>query len=131
MKNRTQTSPSSLILMCGLMCGLFIMMSPAAVAQDEDISTANTSQRVGDDRWEWVVFIRAPEGVLKNIRCVEYKLHSTFTNPNRKVCHGADKKQPFALKANGWGTFDIPIRVTFKDGQTLSLKHTLSFDPSP
>jgi transcription initiation factor IIF auxiliary subunit len=109
--------------------GLFMMIGLAA-AQAQDISTANTSRYVGNDRWDWTVYIKASPDVLRNIRCVEYKLHSTFPDPNRKVCSLGDTNQPFALKSNGWGTFDVPVRVVFKNGKTRLLRHKLSFEPS-
>jgi transcription initiation factor IIF auxiliary subunit len=100
-----------------------------AVAQD--ISAANTSRYVGDRRWEWTVFVQASPETLKGINCVEYTLHPTFPDPVRRRCDLGDPRFPFALTTNGWGTFEIPIRVLFKDGRERTLKHMLSFAARP
>ena len=124
MKNRTYT----LLLAIGLACGLLIATGFSAAAQTQNISTKNTSKSLGDDWWEWTVFIEGPAEVLKNVKCVEYKLDSTFRNPRPKVCRLGKKEQPFALTNTGWGTFDIPIKVVFKNGQTRVFKHRLIFE---
>ena len=36
-------------------------------------------------------------------------------------------KGPFTFSAIGWGTFDIPITIYWKDGSILTLEHELSF----
>lgn len=114
-----------------LVCGLTIMVHPTAVAQDQNISTVNTSRFLGKDRWEWTVYIKASSSQLANIRCVEYKLPSTFTDPNRKVCRIGDTNQPFALRGSGWGTFNIPTRVVFKNSQKpVILNHKLTLERS-
>ena len=114
MKNRNYTG----LLALGLVCGLFIMISLAAAAQNQYISTTNTSRYIGKDRWDWTVFIKASPQVLQNILCVEYKLPSTSPNPSRKVCSLGNWDQPFALKSNGWGTFDIPISKVYPNVKT-------------
>jgi transcription initiation factor IIF auxiliary subunit len=99
----------------------------ASSSAAQEISAANTAQYVGDDRWNWTIFIDAPPEVLSKVRCVEYKLHPTFPHPNQKICKNLDPAHPFALSSNGWGTFEIPIRVIFKNGRIQSLKHQLQF----
>lgn len=94
-------------------------------AQTPDITTANTSRAVGG-RWEWTVFISASAPMLQSIRCVEYRLPSTSANPNRRVCALGSAKQPFAIQTTSWGTFEIPVRIIFKNGQTRTLRHKLS-----
>src|SRR6266542_6336098 len=125
MKGRSHTWP----MIAALVAGSFLLISFTATAQN-DISTANTSRHVAEDLLEWTVFIKAPESVLQNIRCVEYKLPSTFSKSTKKVCSLGDKSQPFALKSNGWATFDIAIRVVFKTGKPRSFRHKLSFEPA-
>lgn len=94
-------------------------------AQIPAVTAANTSRSAGG-RWEWTVFINASTPVLQSIRCVEYRLPSTSANPNRRVCALGSAKQPFAIQTTSWGTFEIPIRIMFKNGQTRTLRHKLS-----
>lgn len=41
---------------------------------------------------------------------MELKLHPTFKDPVRVI-----EKAPFTLKAIGWGTFNIKIKIFWKD----------------
>ena len=75
----------------------------------QPLNAANTSAYMGDGRWNWKIFIQAPDDVIRNIDCVEYTLHPTFDNPIKKICDVGDVRYPFAYSANGWGTFNIPI----------------------
>ena len=106
--------------------GLVIATLPAAVSAQE-ITAANTSRYVGERRWEWTVFLQAAPQVLDGVRCVEYTLHPTFPDPVRRQCALGDPRFPFGLTTNGWGTFEISIKVVFKDGRERSLKHMLAF----
>ena len=57
---------------------------------------------------------------------VKFILHPTFNPPQVIV-----DKAPFIFQRIGWGVFEIPIEVTFKDEfnlPTLKLSHYLSFD---
>jgi transcription initiation factor IIF auxiliary subunit len=114
----------SLITVALLWVGL--MFNTSSKAQG-NISTDNTSHYMGNDEWEWTVFITASSNLLNEIKCVQYTLHSTFPNPNREICERGKSTQAFPLTATGWGTFEIPIKVIFKDGRVQSLKHTLKF----
>jgi len=93
------------------------------VGQPGRIATKNSSRPIGGDRWEWTVFVEADPETLSLIECVEYTLHQTFPEPVRKVCAGGN----FALRSNGWGTFEIKIRVLFRDGTVRRLAHMLEF----
>ena len=96
--------------------------------QHGTITTTNTSEYKGDDRWDWSVFIVSDEKTLNEINCVEYTLHPTFPNPVRRVCDkGSTQGRGFYLNASGWGTFNIGIKVIFKDGDIRYLNHELSF----
>ena len=123
MKNRAVSRRAAFVVICGL----FVVVSVGALPQDQDITTANTSRRLGKDSWEWTAFIKASDSVLRSIRCVEYRLPSTFAKSTQTVCKVGDKNQPFALKGTSWGTFDVPIKVIFKNGKTRSLRHRLIF----
>ncbi|MFW2440178.1 MAG: pYEATS domain-containing protein [Arenicellales bacterium] len=56
--------------------------------------------------------------------CVEYTLHPTFPGTVRKLC---DSTNGFELSSSGWGTFNVKIKVMFKDGRTKKLNHMLIF----
>lgn len=93
-----------------------------------DISADNTSRYVGNQWWEWTVFIKASPEVLKQVKCVEYTLHKTFREPIRTACRLGHSATPFGHTTAGWGTFEIPIKVTFKDGTFRCLRHRLTLE---
>ena len=111
----------------------FALMFPLLMPAQSNVTTDNTSKPIGDNRWEWTVFIKAPPDTLAQVRCVEYLLHPTFPNRDRMICdRGQTADQPFPLTATGWGVFDIAVKVMFKDGHTENLTHHLRFDtPQP
>ena len=68
------------------------------------ISADNSSRYLGNGKWEWTVFITSSSSnLLNDIKCVQYKLHATFPNPNREVCERGKSNQAFPLMAIGWG----------------------------
>jgi hypothetical protein len=91
----------------------------------------NTSKRVGDKKWAWRIFIEAPLDVIDSIECVEYHLHPTFRTHFWKICRD-DKfnaKYPFSPPTfRGWGIFNVPVRILFRDGKICYLNHWLFFD---
>lgn len=108
-----------------LVCGCLLA---APVAAQQRITTANSSRYIGDGRWAWTVYIQAPAATIASIRCVEYTLHPTFPNPVRSVCKAGSGPEFFPLPTDGWGTFQIPIKIQFRDGHTQALTHQLHFD---
>jgi transcription initiation factor IIF auxiliary subunit len=92
------------------------------------ITTGNTSRSLGGGRWEWAVFILASNDVLKQIQYVEYTLHPTFPEPIQRVTErGMENGKGFVLKATGWGTFEIAVKIVFTNGRSRYLKHQLKF----
>lgn len=97
------------------------------------LSAENVSTYIGNNRWEWTVFIwtvfiKTDTKTLSQIRCVQYVLHPTFPNRIRRICdRGPDPNEAFPLTANGWGVFDVPITITFADGHMENLVHHLHF----
>ena len=87
------------------------------------------SDRQAKHKYTWSAFVdlgisRAESEAL--VKYVEFKLHSTFKNPIRKV-----EKYPYRMNTNGWGTFDLPIIIHWKDhvkAKKLVLEHEVSFD---
>lgn len=119
-------------IIIGALVSMWFMLFPLISAAQE-ISSGNTSRYLGNGRWEWRVFIKSSPQVLNEIRCVEYTLHPTFPNPTREVCSKGDPRYPFGLKTIGWGTFEIPIKITFRSGAMRFLKqnHMLTFVAPP
>ena len=103
--------------------------SSAAPQPTTSIRTGNTSTYLGNKQWSWTVFILGDGLTLDGIQCVEYTLHPTFPKPIQRVCvRGDHPNQAFPLSATGWGTFDVGIKILFRDGRALFLKHALRFD---
>jgi transcription initiation factor IIF auxiliary subunit len=113
-------------LTVGILVWLCLVVGYSNGAQT-NISAANTSKYLGGKQWEWTIFIKAAPSVLNRIKCVEYKLHPTFTNPVQQVCRRGTDSQAFPLTATGWGTFEVAIRVIFNDGGVRTLAHNLTF----
>jgi hypothetical protein len=102
----------------------FGLASHGAAAQN-NLALSNTARAVGDNRWDWTVFVQAPTQVLDRVKCVEYTLHPTFPNPVRRVCDRGAGPRAFALNSNGWGEFTIRAKVAFKDGHTQGVEYWL------
>ncbi|MEJ2628022.1 MAG: hypothetical protein P8078_05665 [bacterium] len=91
---------------------------------DMNITTQNWSHEIEPGWWEWGVSVIADEHILNQISCVVYTLHKSFPNPVRIICN---RENNFELKTRGWGTFQIPIKILFKDGSVMELSHDLKF----
>ena len=62
--------------------------------------------------YTWTAFVDTGLGRAESeklIKSVTFKLHPTFKNPVRTV-----SKYPFQFTTNGWGTFDLPVTITWK-----------------
>lgn len=100
-----------------------------ASAPVQTIQTGNSSIDLGNGQWSWTVFVIADRQTLDGIRCVEYTLHPTFPQPIQRVCQpGNLPGQAFPLTEVGWGTFDVGVKILFRDGRTRLLTHSLKFD---
>jgi hypothetical protein len=108
---------------------------PAEVPREQTVSpitsaaitTDNIAVPADGNRWDWTIFVRASDDILNQINCVEYTLHPTFPNPVRTVCALGGKDRAFALSSNGWGTFQIGVKIFLKNGQVINLTHPLKF----
>lgn len=98
---------------------------PVLASDTGKITAINTSNVVGNNVWDWEIFIEATPEALSKVEYVEYTLHPTFQEPIRKI-HTRHNK--FALSARGWTTFEIKIRVHFYDGTEKYLTHMLNFN---
>jgi transcription initiation factor IIF auxiliary subunit len=106
---------------------LLLVVQGFGVAQS-GITVDNTATPLGNDRWEWTVFVKGDQETISQISCVEYELHATFPDRLRRVCdRGSKPDQAFPLTANGWGAFDIPVTIFFADGRTEKRTYHLRF----
>jgi transcription initiation factor IIF auxiliary subunit len=99
---------------------LLLIAGQAAAA---DVRVASTSSYLGKDRYDWKVYLVADPPVLDRIDHVEYILHPSFPDPVRTV---TDRAHAFALVSNGWGEFNILVKVFYRNGKTETLQHWLS-----
>jgi|GEM_PF-736397 len=77
---------------------------------------------LGDDYWSWRVWIDTSPEALNNINYVTYILHPTFSPPIKEV---KDRSTAFMLKATGWGTFTMGIKLHLINGEELQFEHEL------
>jgi len=88
----------------------------------------NDSEPDGRGQWRWTIYLAGEDRVLDEVACVEYTLHPTFPEPVQRRCiKGRVAGQGFHLRASGWGTFLVQVKVEFKDKQVQYLKHQLEF----
>jgi transcription initiation factor IIF auxiliary subunit len=106
-------------------CVAVALVSGVATPCLAQVAFTNTSTYRGSGRWDWKIAVQADRATLARIECVEYTLHSTFPDPTRPVCNAQATR--FALESNGWGTFQVGIRVVYKDKHVESYTHQLVF----
>lgn len=82
--------------------------------------TSNSSAPVGADRYDWEIHLEARSA--PEVAKVEYILHETYRNPVRIRKNPEDS---FSLQSTGWGEFDVGVKVYFKDGAVVRLRHPL------
>ena len=88
------------------------------------VRVENTARRTDASRYDWTVYLVADTATLNAIQEVHYVLHPSFPNPVRVV---QDRRTRFALSSNGWGEFNIGVKVVFQDKRPpLHLNHWLS-----
>jgi YEATS family len=83
--------------------------------------------RTEDDTnlYAWCVFLDGSAAEIESIRRIEYTLHPSFPDPVRVV---DDAKHCFALQSQGWGVFQIRVRVFYRDGGTGRQGFSLKLD---
>jgi transcription initiation factor IIF auxiliary subunit len=77
---------------------------------------------VGDNWWNWSVWIEGSNEELDRVEYVEWRLDPTFSNPVRRV---EDRGTNFRLETGGWGVFMIHAFARRKDGTTEQMRHYL------
>jgi len=91
----------------------------------QDVRVVNTAKYVGSGRYAWTIFLVAEESVLNAIDYVEYILHPSFPEPVRV---SNDRDTNFALSSNGWGEFNVFVKIVFKDRPKMHLEHWLRLE---
>jgi YEATS domain-containing protein 4 len=80
--------------------------------------------------FRWTILVRSGESededLSEYIRRIEFNLHSTFAQPRRVV-----ETPPFQVEEQGWGEFEINLRIFFQDTneRPLEMKHWLKLRP--
>lgn len=73
---------------------------------------------------QWTVYIKPykNEDMSTYVKKVHFKLHESYTNPNRVVT-----KPPYEITETGWGEFEIVIKIYFHDPneRPVTLYHIL------
>ncbi len=82
----------------------------------------SSERRIGEDYFDWAIWIEGDKTTLQTIKKVTYYLHDTFPDPVRVKWKATTK---FKLKTSGWGTFMIYIHILLKDGQEVEQSHYL------
>lgn len=77
---------------------------------------------LGNDWWDWSVWIDGSDAELDDVSHVEWRLHPTFPDPVRRV---TDRVSKFRLDTGGWGTFVVHAVVHTKSGTPHRLRHQL------
>ncbi|MFN8373111.1 MAG: TIR domain-containing protein [Anaerolineae bacterium] len=75
--------------------------------------------------YQWTVSVSADSQTLDQIDYVVYELHHTFVQPTRTI---RDRASNFSLTMIGWGIFDIPVTIYFKDGSHVETSYSLTFE---
>jgi len=90
----------------------------------------NTYEKLDDDikstnKHKWKIYVSSADGDDLNscIQEVEFVLHPTFFPPTLICKHG-----PFEVSRLGWGSFQIGVNITWKNGKKSDFKHDLCFD---
>lgn len=111
-----------------LLACLIIFSCINVSAHQQDVAADNTSKYIGSGRYNWTVYIVASEDTLNQINYVEYTLHPTFPNPKRRVNQRGSRDYPFALSSNGWGEFNIVVKVVFNNGRVFEFDYRLKLE---
>lgn len=91
----------------------------------ENYKISQSFKYIGDDYWDWSVWIDANKEDIENIEYVTYNLHHTFINPVRVI---RDRESKFKLETSGWGTFTIYAVLSFTNNTIIQLEHELELD---
>jgi len=105
-----------------IVLGLLFLLTVTITAYGQELGVTNTARYVGSGRYDWTVFLVGDEYLLNSILYAEYVLHPSFPNPVRRAY---ERNSRFSLHSNGWGEFNILVKVVFRDGRVIYLQHWL------
>eukprot|EP00041_Stephanoeca_diplocostata_P007356 m.103105 g.103105 ORF g.103105 m.103105 type:complete len:173 (-) comp16838_c0_seq4:964-1482(-) len=90
---------------------------------------ANASKIHPEHTHTWDVYVKCPNDrdLGKIVKKVVFKLHDSFTHPNRTV-----DKAPYSVTESGWGEFEIQIKIHWVDPREkpVSFYHLLKLYPN-
>ncbi|KAI5169800.1 YEATS domain-containing protein 4 [Pancytospora epiphaga] len=66
----------------------------------------------------WKCYVQIQPSLVKS---VHFKLHESFVNPVKVIEHA-----PFEIVEQGWGEFNIQLKITLFNGEKLVTNHYLS-----
>lgn len=89
------------------------------------IKIVQSNQYEGEDWWSWAVWLEAPKREMDAIKCVVYRLHSTFEEPVRTI---TTRRNGFKLESGGWGEFVIHLEIVGIDGRRRKRDHSLKLE---
>eukprot|EP00455_Lapot_gusevi_P047684 TRINITY_DN6483_c0_g1_i1.p1 TRINITY_DN6483_c0_g1~~TRINITY_DN6483_c0_g1_i1.p1 ORF type:complete len:212 (+),score=34.42 TRINITY_DN6483_c0_g1_i1:87-722(+) len=97
------------------------------------VLVGNEHKKLGRNLHEWKVYVRLQEDVSSSsiaiqelIKKVTFELHETFPDPIVVV-----RKPPYELEGEGWGAFEVKIKVDYHEHWGLpptETTHWLDFD---
>ncbi|AIE83766.1 pYEATS domain-containing protein [Fimbriimonas ginsengisoli] len=94
-----------------------------------NIKVGNLARQVKSDdprgRFRWRLFLDESPEFVQSVRSVRYILHDSFALSVRMT---TDASTDFSLRSEGWGTFEVRMIITFRDGTQVAASHHLSFD---
>ncbi|MBT1696817.1 hypothetical protein KK083_08035 [Fulvivirgaceae bacterium PWU4] len=102
---------------------LFISVGLLGQARLRQENIKNDSKYIGKKKFNWRIYVDAPQPVLNSIRCVQYTLHKTFKEPIQNKCNAAATQ--FGYSAIGWGEFSVKVKVTYLDNREEYFEHWL------
>jgi transcription initiation factor IIF auxiliary subunit len=86
------------------------------------LSIQQHQEYVGDDRWQWSVWLDGTRQELDSIDHVMYILDWTFPKPVRRVM---DRSTNFRLEEKTWGKFTLRAIAIDRAGGQTPLHHDL------
>uniref|UniRef100_A0A0G4GHS2 Uncharacterized protein n=1 Tax=Chromera velia CCMP2878 TaxID=1169474 RepID=A0A0G4GHS2_9ALVE len=86
-----------------------------------EVFVGNSSEPYDKETFKWTLYVR---GATTYVESVTVQLHSTF-NPNVVQLKGP---RVFELTRRGWGVFEIPVTIHWKNKTTTKVKWMLQFD---
>ena len=93
------------------------------------------TKKNGKQYYDWQAFVRIKNHkdykIESIIDKVTFELHETFPNPIRDI--KVAKNNEFCLGTSGWGYFDLPMTIHFKEHtghskEPITINHELCFD---